>query len=63
MLGSLVASWQDALVTLVALLAAGVVVWRTIGNWRENTPGRSPHCDGCAMADDALHPRGSEPPR
>lgn len=43
------ATWQDTVVTLVALAAAVTVVWRTLGHWRDGAPGASPGCDHCAL--------------
>lgn len=48
-------SWQDWFVTGVAGVAAVLVVWRTLGSWKDSRPGskNSPHCDGCAIAEAA----------
>lgn len=48
-------NWQDWLVTAVAVLAAVLVVWRTLGSWKDSKPGGAgaPHCDGCAIAEAA----------
>ncbi len=47
-------TWQDAVVTLVAFTAAALVVWRTLGHWRDAGPsGASPRCDTCALKDAA----------
>jgi len=46
-------NWQDWLVTAVAVLAGVLVVWRTLGSWRDSKPGspNAPGCDNCAVAD------------
>ena len=46
-------SWQDWLVTAIAAIAAVLVVWRTLGSWRDSKPGskNAPGCDTCAVAD------------
>ena len=46
-------SWQDWLVTVVAAVAAALVVWRTLGSWKDSKPGskNTPACDGCAVAE------------
>ena len=46
-------NWQDWLVTGVATIAAVLVVWRTLGSWKDSKPGskNAPACDGCAVAD------------
>lgn len=46
-------SWQDWLVTAVAAAAATLVVWRTLGSWKDSKPGSpgAPQCDGCAIAE------------
>jgi hypothetical protein len=46
-------SWQDWLVTAIAGVAGVLVVWRTLGSWKDSKPGSkaSPHCDNCAVAD------------
>ncbi len=47
--------WQDWLVTGVAVVAAAIVFWRTLGSWKDSKPGGAgaPHCDGCAIAEAA----------
>ena len=54
-------TWQDLLVTAVAGIAAVLVVWRTLGSWKDSKPGskNAPHCDGCAVADLANQVQGS----
>ncbi len=52
-------SWQDIVVTIVAFAAAATVVWRTVGHWREGTPGASPGCDHCAIKNEAMRQRGN----
>ncbi len=48
-------NWQDWLVTAIAGVAAVLVVWRTLGSWKDSKPGGAgaPHCDGCAIAEAA----------
>ena len=54
-------NWQDWLVTIIAAVAAVLVVWRTLGSWKDSKPGgaNAPHCDGCAVADLAKEVQGS----
>lgn len=46
-------NWQDWLVTAIAAVAAVLVVWRTLGSWKDSKPGskNTPACDGCAVAE------------
>jgi hypothetical protein len=46
-------TWQDWLVTGIAAVAGVLVVWRTLGSWRDSKPSskNTPHCDNCAVAD------------
>ena len=46
-------TWQDWLVTGVAAVAAALVVWRTLGSWKDSKPGskKAPGCDNCAVAE------------
>ena len=48
-------SLQDWLVTAIAAVAAVLVVWRTLGAWKDSKPSSAgtPHCDGCAIAEAA----------
>jgi hypothetical protein len=48
-------TWQDWLVTAIAAVAAVLVVWRTLGSWKDSKPSAvgTPHCDGCAIAEAA----------
>lgn len=48
-------SWQDWLVTAIAAVAAVLVVWRTLGAWKDSKPGskNAPACDTCAIAEAA----------
>lgn len=45
-------SWQDLIVSAVALGAGLLVLWRTFGAWKDSSPGApgSPHCESCAVA-------------
>ena len=54
-------TWQDWLVTAVAAVAAVLVVWRTLGSWKDSKPGskNAPACDGCAVAEIAKDTEGS----
>lgn len=55
MFADLFATWQDGLVTLIALGAAVLVVVRTLGNWKDSKPGGSaPGCDHCAVKNEAM---------
>ena len=46
-------TWQDWLVTAIAAVAAVLVVWRTLGAWKDSKPGskNAPACDNCAVAE------------
>jgi hypothetical protein len=54
-------SWQDWLVTAIAAVAAVLVVWRTLGSWKDSRPSakNAPACDHCAVADLAKEVQGS----
>lgn len=54
--------WQDILVTVVAACGAVIVLWRTLGSWKDSKPGSagSPHCDGCALTDAVKDVRNEE---
>ena len=54
-------SWQDWLVTAIAALAGVLVVWRTLGAWKDSRPGskNAPGCDSCAVAELSSQVQGS----
>jgi hypothetical protein len=48
------ATWQDIVVAIVALGAAVLVIWRTLGAWADSKPGAgtTPGCDHCAVGEE-----------
>jgi hypothetical protein len=45
--------WQDWLVTGVAGVAGAIVLWKTLGSWKDSRPGSkaTPACDTCAVVE------------